>query len=210
MFTQNLIKYLREIQHNLSRFKFEFTPSGLYLPTMKATIQGKFTEWPGHPFSHLDRLDAGVYPNLVVNQGINHMISVCLLGGTQISAANWFMAIGSGVGPVAATWTGANYATNASEWTAEAPEGYSETVRQQWVGAANTGNTSADNTASPATVTIVTASSLNVNNAALIGSDSVKGGTTGTLMGCTIYSTTRTLGNGDTYNVQYEVDLNTP
>ena len=53
-----------------------------------------------------------------------------------------------------------------------------------------------------------TASSLDVNNAALIGGDNVKGGTTGTLIGCTVYSATRTLGNGDTYNVQYEFDLN--
>jgi len=120
------------------------------------------------------------------------------------------MAIHSGSTPPAAGWLGSNYSTNAQEITSTGPEGYSETNRQAWTGAANTGNTSADNSASPATVTIVTASTLSVTGAALIGNDNVRGGTTGTLMGAVQYGATRSLGNGDTYNVQYEFDLVTP
>jgi len=210
MFTAELTKHLSEIRGYLRNFKFEFSSKGIYFPAMKAVAQGQFIEWPGNPFSHLDRQAAGIWPNLVVDQGLNHAISITLLGGTQIPAASWYLAIGSGIGPVLAAWTGANYTANGVEWTGEAPEGYDETTRQAWTGAANTGDTSANNTASPAVLTIATASSLAVNNAALIGSDNVKGGVTGTLMGSVIYGATRTLGDNDTYNVQYKFDLNTP
>jgi hypothetical protein len=205
-----LAKYLREVKSAVLNRRFEFAPNGLYLPAMKVMLSPRFIEWPGNPFSVEDRALAGVWPNLVVDEGKIYLISVGLLTGSQITLANWFMAIHSGATPPAANWDGANYATNASEITATSPEGYSEANRQGWSGVANTGNTSADNSASPAQVTIVTASQLTVRGAALIGGDNVRGGTTGTLMGAVQYGADRLLGNGDTYNIQYEFDLVTP
>ena len=155
-----LVKYLREVKAAVLNRRFEFAPNGLYLPSLKVMLAPRFIEWPGDPFSIEDRALAGVWPNLVTDEGKNYLIAVGLLTGAQITLANWFMAIHGGATPPAAGWTGANYATNASEITATSPEGYSEANRQGWSGVANAGNTSADNSVAPAQVTIVTASAL--------------------------------------------------
>ena len=212
MFTlaPQLTKYLKEVRRAVLGRKFEFAKNGLFLPSMGVILAPRFREWVGNPFSDADKALAGVWDNLVVDEGKNYLISVGLLTGSQITLANWFMAIHNGSTPPDAAWLGSNYSTNAQEITALTPEGYSEANRQAWAGVANTGNTSADNSATPATVTIVTASTLSVTGAAVIGADNVRGGTTGTLLGAVQYGATRSLGNGDTYNIQYEFDLLTP
>ena len=204
MLTPRLRKHLTEIRQRISRFQYERTPNGLFFPAMNALAAGHFREWANN-----DLNGALIHNNLVVDQGLNYAIEVALLSGSQITLANWFLALHSGTGPVLSTWTATNYASVANEITATSPEGYSEALRQSWLGVANAGNTSADNSASPAVVTIVTASQLQVNGAALISSN-VRGGTGGTLMGAVIYGATRFLGDSDSYNVQYEWDLNTP
>jgi hypothetical protein len=204
MFTPQLLKHLTEIKQRISRFQFERSPRGLYFPAMGAIACGHVKEWANNDFEGM-----GSHENLVVDQGLNYAIEVALLSGGQILLNSWFLALHAGTGPVLSTWTASNYASVATEIVATSPEGYSEANRQAWAGVANTGNTSADNSASPATVTIVTATQLQVNGAALISSN-VRGGTGGTLMGAVVYAATRFLGNGDSYNVQYEWDLNTP
>jgi hypothetical protein len=204
MFTPRLLKHISEIRQRVRNFKFERTPTGLYFPAMQAYARGQFREWVND-----DLAGARVHGNLVVDQGLNYAIATSLLSGSQILLNSWFMALHAGIGPVLSSWTATNYTSNSSEITQTSPEGYSETNRQPWTGVADTGNTSADNVASPAVVTIVTAASLDINGAALISSN-VRGGVSGTLWGAVVYATTRTLGDGDSYNVQYEFDLNTP
>lgn len=206
MFASELRKHWSEVRRNIQRFKFERAPAGLFLPSMGgAMIRGQFREWPNDEI-HL----AGIHQNLVVDEGMNYVIDAALLGGTQIAAASFYMALHSGSAPPAAGWDGSDYATNATEITATGPEGFTPATRPAWTGVANAGNTSADNSAAPAQVTIVSAGTLDINGAALIGGDNVRGGTTGTLIGAVKYSSTRSLGNADVYNVQYEFDLNTP
>lgn len=202
MFTSRLAKHINEVRQRISRHQYDRTPNGLYFPAMHARAGGIYTEWANDEIE-----EAGIHDNLVTNEGLNYAVDVALLTGSQIALASWFMALHSGVGPVLGTWTAANYTTNAVEIVATSPEGYSEANRQAWSGVANTGNTSADNSAAPAVVTIVTAGSLSVNGAALISSN-VRGGGGGTLMGAVVYAATRVLGNGDLYNIQYEFDLN--
>jgi hypothetical protein len=202
MFTPQLFKHLNEIRQRIRNFQYERTLNGLYFPKMQAFAQGQIREWAND-----DLAGARVHANLVVDQGLNYAIDVALLSGSQILLNSWFLALHAGTGPVLANWTATNYTSNANEITATSPEGYSEANRQAWAGVADTGNTSADNVASPAVVTIVSADTLDINGAALISSN-VRGGVGGTLFGAVIYGTTRTLGNDDSYNVQYEFDLN--
>jgi hypothetical protein len=204
MFTPHLLNHLAEIRQRLRNFQYERTLRGLFFPAMGVQVCGHVREWAND-----DLAGAGYWDNLVVDQGLNYAIEVALLSGGQITLASWFLALHTGTGPVLSTWTATNYASVATEIVATGPEGYTEANRQNWLGVANAGNTSADNSAAPAVVTIATATQLQVNGAALISSN-VRGGTGGSLMGAVVYAATRFLGDGDSYNIQYEWDLNTP
>jgi hypothetical protein len=189
----------------LSNHQFERSPQGILFPKAGIYIRGRWTDWCNGQL-------LGVNHNIVVNDGLNHMIGVALLDTSQIAAANWYIGLGTGttaeVGAVA--WTGANIASNASEVTSTT-DGYSEANRQAFAGVANTGNTSADNSAAKAAFTITsTGGTTDFECAFLVGSDNVRGGTTGTLMSYMRYGSTRALNAADNYEVQYEVDFNTP
>jgi hypothetical protein len=202
MFTQ-LRKHITEFSRYIRNYQYEISPEGILFPKANAIVSGMYKDYRNGVLLGCSR-------NLVVAEGLNHMLAIELLSGSQIGAANWYLGIFSGSTSPASTWTGGNVATNSTEITS-LTQGYSEANRQVFTGAANTANSSVDNSAAKASLTIAaSAPPLNVTGAFLVGSDNVRGGTSGILLSAVKYASTRALSDGDLYEVQYEIDLNTP
>lgn len=154
---------------------------------------------------YFDRVNGGEWqriPNLIVNEGLAHILNVAL--GSTPKPAGYYIALFSGATAPAANWTAANFSSVASE-IVSLTEGYTAATRPQWTPTNTTGN-SIDNMTTVASVTIATATQLNVTGAALL-TNSVKGGTSGALVSATKYAATRTFQNGDVYEIGYRLSL---
>ena len=138
--------------------------------------------------------------NLVVNEGISHILNVAL--GSKAKTAKYYLALFGGATAPAATWTAANFAAVASE-IVSGTEGYSNATRPEWTSVDTNGN-SIDNMVTAAQLTIATSGTLTVTGAALLTS-ATKGGTTGTLISASKYPVARTFQNGDIYEIGYRL-----
>ncbi|WP_347455705.1 hypothetical protein [Acinetobacter thermotolerans] len=138
--------------------------------------------------------------NLVVNEGISHILNVAL--GGKAKAAKYYLALFSGSTAPAPTWTAANFAAVASE-IVSGTEGYTNATRPEWTPVDTNGN-SIDNMAAAAQLTIATSGTLTVTGAALL-TNATKGGTTGTLISASKYPVARTFQNGDIYEIGYRL-----
>lgn len=140
--------------------------------------------------------------NILPTQGINHCLDVWL--GNVAKPAGWYLALYQNNVDPAANWTAANVAANSGESTSNT-EGYTQATRPQFVpGAAANG--AKDNVGNEARFTIATASTVDFNGLFLI-SDNTKGGTAGFLASAAAMPLTRTLQNGDNYDVGYRVTI---
>jgi hypothetical protein len=191
----DLQRHAREFIRALETHKYEMSDQGIYIPGAKVFVQGVF----GHDVNGQDYREDH---NLVVSEGLMYLLSAGLNGGTPITT--WYMSLYAANYTPVAGLTQASYPATASEITS-GTEGYSEAVRQTWVNAAPSAN-AISNVASKAAFTIVTASSLDVNGAAM-NSTSTKGDTTGTLLAASKFSATRTLLNADVFNLSYTLQL---
>ena len=194
-----LLKHIHEFRRYLQNHKYEVSPEGLYFPSAKAVIAGAYTHWITG-FESETRTDHNIIPD----EGLNHFLGVALKSASQITS--WYLMLHSGSGTPDATLTAANYNSTLTEITSGS-EGYSESTRVAWVGdAVDTVNSEVTNSATPATFTIVTATSLAVNGAGLV-SVSTKGSTSGTLISAGKFGATRNLSDTDEFNLKYKVDL---
>lgn len=137
--------------------------------------------------------------NIVVDEGLDHLLDVALSNGTQNST--WYVGIYSNnytpiAGNVAATFAGAGVA---DEITTEVDE----TARPTWT-EPGVSTQSITNSASPAVFTANT--SVNAYGAFLI-SNNTMGGTTGVLMAASKFASVRALVNTDTLNVTYTLNI---
>jgi hypothetical protein len=203
MFGKDFLKYAREFAGYLRNHKYEVSPAGVYFPKANALARGEYTHWVTGYESEL-----AADHNIIPDEGLNHFLDVVLKGpsgaGTQITS--WYLMLHSGSGTPAASLTAANYNSTLSE-IVSGTEGYTEATRIAWAGdAVDTANTEVTNSTTPATFTIVTASSLAVNGAGLV-SVSTKGATSGVLLSAGKFSATRNLSDTDEFNLKYKVDL---
>lgn len=156
---------------------------------------------------YFGRVNGGMWAkegdNLIPVEGLAHILSVAL--GATPKPSGYYLALFSGAAAPASNWTGATFASVASE-IVSMTEGHTSPTRPQWTPPASTATGSIDNIASAATVTIATAGTLNVTGAALL-TDSTRGGTTGKLISATKYSTARTFQDGDVYEIGYRISL---
>jgi|TARA_R110000824_G_C15084404_1_gene664751 hypothetical protein len=126
--------------------------------------------------------------NLVTTEGLNHVLSITLDGGTQITT--WYVGL-AGAGTKAAADTMSSH----GGWAVVAD--YSESVRQTLtLGTASSG--SIDNTASKAAFSINGTATV---AGAFITSSNTKSGTAGTLYGVVDFSSSRSVISGDTLTV---------
>lgn len=170
--------------------RFEETELGLFVPSARAMVAGKFVYHKrGEPeeFSH----------NLVVTQGLDYLVGVALKAVTPITT--WRIAPFSGDVTVQATWTAANFTSNAAEVTA-----YENNNRPTWVGGSVTAgavNSFADKAEIKATTNGVV-----IRGAAMISSQA-KGGTTGTLLGASRFGSAKTLDEDEILDIGYGLQI---
>lgn len=141
-------------------------------------------------------IDSWEEDNLVVNEGLDYVLDTSLSGGTGL--VSWYIGLFTGDYTPVASLTAATITAASTETQAQ----YSEGFRQDWVDAGVSGQ-SLGNTASPATFTFTPASTL-VYGTFLV-SDATKGGTTGTLMSASRFTSARTMLSGDVLNVTYSI-----
>lgn len=197
-FCRDLMNHHPEFARAVRNHKYEWTDDGLLLfPEQKVLCRGEFV----HDVNGEDeRRDL----NMWVTEGRNHALDVVFGSGTQVTT--WYMPLFSGNVSVAATWTAANFAANATEITSNT-EGYTTTTRPLWVkdAAASAGSIS-NAVSNKVQYTIATASSVTVRGCGFV-STNTKGGTTGVLMSGSRFSVDRTLANGDILNVGYQLQI---
>ena len=185
----------QELAAELRAERFDLTPEGVYFPRQSVLAAGEY----------FDRVNGGEWartPNLVVNEGMAHILNVAL--GATAKPAGYFLALFNGAATPQANWTAAGFAATAGE-VVSMSEGYTSPTRPAWTPGVAATN-SIDNMAAVATVTIAATSQINVTGAAMLTS-SVRGGTTGVLVSATRYAAERTFQNGDTYDIGYRLSL---
>ena len=192
---RDLLKHSREFAAALRNHQYEVSDAGIHFPKQNAIAFGRYTH-------DVNGLDVREDDNIVVTEGLTHMLDVVLHGTTAV--ATWYFGLCSANVTPVSTWTAANFTANATE-IVSGTEGYSEATRQAFVEAAASAG-SINNTASKAAFTIATATSITVWGAGLLSS-STKGGTTGTLMSAAKFSSARTLYDTDVFNLGYTLSL---
>ena len=188
-------KLQQAIASDLGRENFDYTANGIYLPRQGILVSGEY----------FDRINGGEWQNtsnLVVNEGLAHLLNVAM--GGKAKASGYYLALFGGATAPAANWTAANFAAVASE-IVSMTEGYTNATRPQWT-PTDTATNQIDNFTATASVTIATTSQLNVTGAALL-TNSTKGGTLGTLISATKYSAARTFQDGDVYDIGYRLSF---
>lgn len=192
----DLQKHAGEFRRYMANGQYERTEDGgILFPKAGAVAKGGYL----HDVNGTDeRWD----PNILPDEGLLYLLTTGFYNGAKLTT--WYLSLYAGNYTPVAALTAASYPATAGEITSGS-EGYSESTRRTWSLAAPAANI-ADNVASKATFTIVTASSLTVNGAALT-SDATKGAITGTLASATKFASTRTLYNTDVFNLAYRVQL---
>lgn len=183
------------ILNDLEAGRFEETEGGIYLPNQGLKASGEY----------FDRVNGGEWQttqNLVVNEGLSHLLNVAL--GGKAKPAGYYLALFSGATAPAANWTAANFKDVSAE-IVSMTEGYTNATRPQWA-STDTNTNSIDNFASVAKVTIATSSQLTVTGAAML-TNSVRGGTSGTLISASKYTAPRVFQDGDEYEIGYRLSF---
>ena len=174
---------------------FDVTSEGLYFPKQGVLASGEYHHSVNGGAITIDK-------NLITTEGLTHLLNVAM--GATAKPAGYYMALYASAVTPAANWTAASFAATAAE-IVSLTEGFSEVTRPVWTPATAAAGV-IDNFAGAARFTIVTASSINVNGAALLSSNA-RGGTSGVLVSASRYAATRTMYNGETYDLGYCVTL---
>ncbi|MHA3112884.1 phage tail fiber protein [Acinetobacter sp. ANC 4193] len=184
----------KELQRSLDREQYDITKDGLYFPRQGVIAKGKY----------YDRINDGEWSctdNLVVTEGLTHMLNVAL--GSTAKPAGYYLALFSGTTAPAANWTAATFPSVAQE-VISLTEGYADETRPVWT-PGKAANGSISNSAA-ASLVITTATALNVTGLALL-TNNTRGGTSGVLVSATKFASARSFQNGDVYQIGYELDL---
>lgn len=156
----------------------------------KINLKGKFIfeQWRGGVM-----IDSWESLNTVMNAGRDKILDTAIGGASQI--ATWYVGLvdNASFTAIAAGDASASHAG----WIEN--QDYSESVRQTYTPAASASQ-SITNTASKATFTM---NGTKVINGAFVISVSTKGGTTGTLLSASSFSSTRSVISGDILRVTY-------
>ena len=186
----------QELAADIAAERFDVTANGIYFPRQGVVANGEY----------FGRVNGGAWAkegdNLIPTEGLAHILNVAL--GTTAKPAGLYLALFSGATAPAANWGAASFAAVASEIVSQT-EGYTAATRPVWT-PVNTNTGSIDNMASVASLTIATASQLNVTGAALL-TNSTRGGTTGALVSASLYAAPRVFQDGDIYELGYRINL---
>lgn len=137
-------------------------------------------------------IDTERCPNIVVNEGLNHLLDVLLHGSTQVNP--WYIGLFEGNYTPLASVTAATITAASTECTA-----YDESTRAEYVEAAASSQ-STTNAASKATFTMNATKTV---YGAFMVSASAKSATTGTLLSAARFGTAKSLADDDQLLVTY-------
>ena len=189
-------KLRAELRADIHADRFDVTPGGIYFPRSGVNFAGEY----------FGRVNGGEWAkesdNLVVTEGLVHILNVAL--GSTAKPAGYYLALFSGSASPAANWTAASFAATANEITSQS-EGYTGATRPAWAPVNASTTAQIDNFTAAASLTMATASSLNVTGAALLTS-SQRGGTTGALISASAFPVPRVFQNGDLYELGYRLN----
>lgn len=186
----NLKKNAREIGRHLRNRKWEQTPGGILIDRggMNALMNGAFIDT-------LNGEDPQLSPNLVVDQGLIHVLNTVFAGAAQVT--QWYIGLFSGNVTPQPNWTAANVVANATELT-----GYAPSTRPGFT-VAPVSAPSLGNAGSEANFAFDASGPYTARGAFLI-SVSNKGSTTGVLMAATRFAADRAgLNSPDELGVRY-------
>jgi hypothetical protein len=176
--------------------KFEKTEKDgeIYLPQAKVFIGGAFEYWLNDEEHYADG-------NIVVNEGLDHLLDVTLSNGTQ--KANWFVSIFKANYTPVSTDTAQNISTNSTEVVGSGD--VAETARQAWV-EPGVSSQSLTNTASPAVFTAT--GTLTAYGAFLISTSAYGNGiSSDKLLAASAFSAPRSMIATDILNVTYTLNV---
>ena len=179
----------------INRGDFENTDEGLLFPRQGVLVTGEY-------FLRQNGGEWETVRNLVTTEGLAHLLNVAF--GSTAKPTSYYLALFSGSASPAANWTAATFAAAAGE-VVSMTEGYAAATRPLWK-PVNTATGSIDNMAAVASLTIATASQLNVTGAAML-TNSTRGGTTGALVSASLYAAPRVFQHGDIYELGYRINL---
>ena len=149
----------------------------------KAHIRGR---WRVECFGSDGKLKwAEDFENIVVNEGLNHLLDSSLAGQTQITS--WFVGL-KGTGTPAAADTMASHAS----WSED--QNYGEANRQAWTANGAASGQSVSNSSAKATFSINATTTI---YGAFLTSNNTKGGTSGKLYAAGNFASSKALGAGD-------------
>lgn len=168
---------------------YETSAGGVLLPSQGLRVGGVFHGQIVRQGIVVDEFEC---PNIVVDQGLNHVLNVEFNGLTPVNP--WYLSLFEGnYTPVAAVLA-SGIAAASTECVA-----YSQATRPSFVNVASTAK-AITNSASVATFTFVDARTL---YGALLISDNTKGGTAGTLFSAARFATAKVVGNTDQLLLTY-------
>lgn len=165
------------------------TESGLLVPHSKIAVGGVFK---GQILRSGEIVDEFEDHNLVVNEGLNHMLNVTFNGATQIPT--WYVGVFEGNYTPVATVTAATITAASTESTA-----YASATRPEYVEAAS----SAQSTTNSANRASFIFNATKTIYGAFLVSSATKSGTTGTLFSAARFSTAKNVENGDELLLTY-------
>lgn len=187
---QNLnARHLREIGQSIRNHHYERMASGLLFPRQGLHIGGVFEH-------DVNGEDHRVSPNLMTNQGLDHILDVLFKSATATEYDPWYVFLYDDAVSAAATWTGANIHTTHDEVT-----DYDETTRPAFVDG-TISSQSLNNSASKAVFTM--SATVTVGGAGLVSS-STKGTAAAILLCAADFSPARDVVDNDILNVQYTI-----
>ena len=181
----------KEFARSARNGNYEETESGILLPEHKVKIGGVFTT---EVIRDGQSLGITEDHNIVVDEGLDHILSVIFNAGTQVTT--WYVGIFEGNYTPLSTDTAANITANSTESTA-----YTEANRVTWTEAAPSSQ-QITNSASKATFTINATKTI---YGAFLVSTNTKSGTTGTLMSASKFAASRAVVNLDELLITYTI-----
>lgn len=178
----------KELQRGIRNFKYEQTETGIFFPEAQIAVGGVFSVT-------LNGQVVDEFHNLVVSQGLSHIVSVIL--GSASKIGTWYVAPFAGNATPANGWTAANFNSNATEFT-----NYTELTRRTFTPGSESGG-AINNLSARAEFTIGSGVQDEIYGAGLI-SASAKEATTGVLLSAgRLPSPRQNLQEGDVLGIGY-------
>lgn len=183
----------KALASDLVRHGYEKTEEGIFIPRANVMVGGVFEyeHWRGGELLSVDK-----HKNIIVDQGLNHVLDVVLHGTTPVSP--WYVGVFEGNYTPVAGDTAATFPTNSTECTA-----YDEATRQEYVEAAAVSK-STSNSASKATFTFNATKTI---YGGFLVSVSTKGGTTGTLLAANRAAVAKSVTAADQLLIAYTISI---